>query len=273
MLLSVRECPPPSFYPRGRRANSAPRSSPPLARVMEWRSVGACHAERSSGVSGAVVWACSGGGVAMARARTADHAFGTRDPFSVGAEEELFLVDPVSGRMVNSSAAVTERLAPALAGVERELHAGMVEFISDVCSSAHEVTGQLAQRRAACLGTGVGLLGYPGPTRRRRRTRPESRIRNATSGSIIFWGTPWQPRWLGFTCTWGCLIPTRRSRSSTRCGSTFRFSRGSRRTRHFVMDGTPAWPRPAASPSGAGPDLGFRGRCGDSRISVLRRSF
>ncbi len=90
---------------------------------------------------------------------TDDHAFGTGEPFSVGAEEELFLVDVVSGRMVNSSAVVTERLASAMAGIERELHAGMVEFVSDVCSSAGEVIGQLAHRRAACLGTGVGLLG------------------------------------------------------------------------------------------------------------------
>jgi glutamate---cysteine ligase / carboxylate-amine ligase len=89
----------------------------------------------------------------------ADHAFGTREPFSVGAEEELFLVDPVSGRMVNSSAVVTDRLASAMGGIERELHAGMVEFVSDVCANARDVIGQLAHRRAACLGTGIGLLG------------------------------------------------------------------------------------------------------------------
>ena len=88
-----------------------------------------------------------------------EHAFGTGTPFSLGAEEELFLVDPVNGRMVNSSAAVTARLSSAMAGIERELHAGMVEFISDVCSNAGDVIGQLAHRRAACLGTGIGLLG------------------------------------------------------------------------------------------------------------------
>src|SRR5579871_832756 len=92
-------------------------------------------------------------------AKTREHGFGTGKPFSLGAEEELFLVDPVNGRMVNSSAAVTERLASAMAGIERELHAGQVEFISDVCSNAADVIGQLAHRRAACLGTGIGLLG------------------------------------------------------------------------------------------------------------------
>jgi len=91
--------------------------------------------------------------------KTHEHAFGTGKPFSLGAEEELFLVDPVNGRMVNSSAAVTERLASAMGGIERELHAGMIEFVSDVASSAPDVIGQLAHRRAACLGTGIGLLG------------------------------------------------------------------------------------------------------------------
>ncbi len=92
-------------------------------------------------------------------AKTHEHAFGTGKPFSLGAEEELFLVDPVNGRMVNSSSAVTERLASAMGGIERELHAGMIEFVSDVAASAPDVIGQLAHRRAACLGTGVGLLG------------------------------------------------------------------------------------------------------------------
>jgi glutamate---cysteine ligase / carboxylate-amine ligase len=92
-------------------------------------------------------------------AKTHEHAFGTGKPFSLGAEEELFLVDPLNGRMVNSSAAVTERLASAMGGIERELHAGMIEFVSDVAASAPDVIGQLAHRRAACLGTGVGLLG------------------------------------------------------------------------------------------------------------------
>ncbi len=95
----------------------------------------------------------------MPGAMTSEHAFGTGDPFSVGAEEELFLVDAVSGRMVNSSGAVAERLESAMDGIERELHAGMIEFVSDVCSCSRDAIGQLAHRRAAVLGTGVGLLG------------------------------------------------------------------------------------------------------------------
>ncbi len=88
-----------------------------------------------------------------------DHSFGKGAPFSVGAEEELFLVDPVTGRLANSSRAVMERVDPELTGVERELHAAMIELISDVCSSVKAVVRQLADRRAAVLATGAGLLG------------------------------------------------------------------------------------------------------------------
>jgi carboxylate-amine ligase len=92
-------------------------------------------------------------------ALSSEHAFGSSEPFTVGAEEELFLVDPVNGRMVNSSGTVMQRLEAVMTGIERELHAGMIELISDVCRNAREASGQLALRRAACLGTGVGLLG------------------------------------------------------------------------------------------------------------------
>jgi carboxylate-amine ligase len=95
----------------------------------------------------------------MPTSKTSEHAFGTGDPFSVGAEEELFLVDAVSGRMVNSSGAVAGRLGSAMDGIERELHAGMIEFVSEVCSCSRDAVGQLGHRRAAAVGTGVGLLG------------------------------------------------------------------------------------------------------------------
>ncbi len=52
-----------------------------------------------------------------------DSAFGSGEAFSVGVEEELFLVDPVNGAQANSSAAVLERLGPVDGTVERELRA------------------------------------------------------------------------------------------------------------------------------------------------------
>ena len=88
-----------------------------------------------------------------------DDSFGSRDPFSVGVEEELFLVDPSSGRQVNASAAVYERLGPVQGTVERELHACQIELITEVCRSAAETVAALEGLRRAVLATGTGLLG------------------------------------------------------------------------------------------------------------------
>jgi carboxylate-amine ligase len=88
-------------------------------------------------------------------------AFGSERPFSVGVEEELFLVDPVTGRQVNSSAAVLERveIGQVAGKVERELHACQVELITDICDAAGEAIGTLDALRRAVVQTGAGLLG------------------------------------------------------------------------------------------------------------------
>jgi carboxylate-amine ligase len=86
-------------------------------------------------------------------------AFGSGEPFTVGVEEELFLVDPVTGRQANASGAVQERLGPVQGTVERELHACQVELITEVCHSAGEAVGTLDGLRRAVLDTGAGLIG------------------------------------------------------------------------------------------------------------------
>src|SRR5467141_4091497 len=88
-----------------------------------------------------------------------EHAFGSSDPFSLGVEEELFLVDPVTGRQVNGSEAVLERLGPVQGTVERELHACQVELITDVCRNAAGAVSRLGALRRAVLETGAGLFG------------------------------------------------------------------------------------------------------------------
>ncbi len=88
-----------------------------------------------------------------------DNVFGSGKPFTIGVEEELFLVDPVTGRQANASAAVQARLGPVEGTVERELHACQVELITDVCRSAREAVGTLGGLRRAVLATGAGLLG------------------------------------------------------------------------------------------------------------------
>jgi carboxylate-amine ligase len=92
----------------------------------------------------------------------ADSAFGNRAPFSVGVEEELFLVDPLTGQQTNSAAAMHERLGPidpADGSVEAELHACMAETITGICESAGEAGAKLARLRRAVSATGAGMLG------------------------------------------------------------------------------------------------------------------
>jgi glutamate---cysteine ligase / carboxylate-amine ligase len=86
-------------------------------------------------------------------------AFGSSRPFSLGVEEELFLVDPVTGRQANASAAVLERLGEVDGRVEPELHACHIELITGICVSAGEAVETLSGLRRAVLGTGAGLLG------------------------------------------------------------------------------------------------------------------
>jgi len=85
-------------------------------------------------------------------------AFGNERPFSVGIEEELFLVDRLSGTLINTSGAVVECLGEVAGDVARELHACQVELISPVCGTASEATDALRRLRRALLDTGVGLL-------------------------------------------------------------------------------------------------------------------
>ena len=89
----------------------------------------------------------------------AAHAFGSGSAFSLGVEEELFLVDRLTGAQVNASGAVLERLGPVDGQVERELHACQVELITDVCATAGQAAGTLGGLRRAVLATGAGLLG------------------------------------------------------------------------------------------------------------------
>jgi carboxylate-amine ligase len=86
-------------------------------------------------------------------------AFGTEAPFSVGVEEELFLVDPVTGHQTNASGAVLERLGPIEGKVAQEVHASQLELITGVCRSAGEAVHALRALRRSVLGTGAGLLG------------------------------------------------------------------------------------------------------------------
>jgi glutamate---cysteine ligase / carboxylate-amine ligase len=87
-----------------------------------------------------------------------DHRFGSSKAFSIGVEEELFLVDRLSGRVTDTSAAVLERLREVEGTVEQELHACQVELITNICSVAGETVRALGEMRRAVLQTETGIL-------------------------------------------------------------------------------------------------------------------
>ena len=88
-----------------------------------------------------------------------DARFGSGPPFTLGVEEELFLVDPVTGGQANSGAAVIERLGKVPGRITQELHACQVELITDPTRTVGEAVDALGTMRQAVLATGAGLLG------------------------------------------------------------------------------------------------------------------
>jgi carboxylate-amine ligase len=85
--------------------------------------------------------------------------FGEETPFSLGLEEELFLVDPDSGRLRNAGADVLEEVGTLERGeVKNELHRSQIELITGICSTVGEAIAELDELRRAVLATGVGLI-------------------------------------------------------------------------------------------------------------------
>jgi glutamate---cysteine ligase / carboxylate-amine ligase len=88
-----------------------------------------------------------------------EHHFGEDEPFALGVEEELFLVDPDDGRLRNVGAEVLEQLGTLDRGdVKNELHRSQIELITPVCATVEEAIGELERLRDAVLATGVGLI-------------------------------------------------------------------------------------------------------------------
>jgi len=88
-----------------------------------------------------------------------EHHFGEGEPFTIGLEEELFLVDPHDGHLVNRGAEVIEQLGELPRGdIKNELHKSQIELITGVCTTVTEAVAQLCELRRAVLATGVGVV-------------------------------------------------------------------------------------------------------------------
>jgi carboxylate-amine ligase len=87
-----------------------------------------------------------------------DH-FGEGEPFTLGLEEELFVVDPAGGRLRNEGAEVIERLGELERGeVKSELHRSQIELITGVHRTVEDAVDELTQLRGAVRETGLGLI-------------------------------------------------------------------------------------------------------------------
>src|SRR4051794_10265336 len=87
-------------------------------------------------------------------------AFGRGVPYSLGVEEELFLVDPLDGHQLDARERVLDQVARAKRGnVPGGVHAGQIELIRDVCAPSAGAIGALADLRRPVLATGIGLIG------------------------------------------------------------------------------------------------------------------
>jgi carboxylate-amine ligase len=89
----------------------------------------------------------------------ADHGFGSSDPFTVGIEEELLLVDPVTRSLSNSSAQVLRGMGASAANAGHEAFASEIELRSSACRTAGEAQAELAGLRAAARQAGATLMG------------------------------------------------------------------------------------------------------------------
>lgn len=87
-----------------------------------------------------------------------DHAFGQRPPFTLGIEEELHLVDPVTWRLVPDAARVLAALDLPDRAAGHEAFAAQVELRAPISSGVEEAVGALARGRAALLAAGATPL-------------------------------------------------------------------------------------------------------------------
>ena len=83
--------------------------------------------------------------------------FGSEDPFGLGVEEELLLVDEENG-LAESSADVRDEADPDAGDVTSELYRAMVENRSDITRNAGEAVAQLRGLRQALTETGARLM-------------------------------------------------------------------------------------------------------------------
>jgi carboxylate-amine ligase len=88
-----------------------------------------------------------------------EHAFGRMQPFTVGVEEELLLVDPHTRRLAHVAEEVLPVMGLPAELADHEAYAAQVELRSIPRRAAPEATGDLCRGRAAARAAGATLMG------------------------------------------------------------------------------------------------------------------
>jgi carboxylate-amine ligase len=88
-----------------------------------------------------------------------EHAFGSRAPFQLGLEEELFLVTPGTLELAHESSAILPSVSSDAGVVMHDTYEALVETASPVCPGAAEAGRALQALRDAVKAAGATLLG------------------------------------------------------------------------------------------------------------------
>jgi glutamate---cysteine ligase / carboxylate-amine ligase len=88
-----------------------------------------------------------------------DHAFGGGAPFTLGIEEELFLVDASTHALAHVASTLRPGIDPAAGEVKYDVYEALLETATPVVSNALEGGEHLAALRAAIRDAGATLMG------------------------------------------------------------------------------------------------------------------
>jgi carboxylate-amine ligase len=88
-----------------------------------------------------------------------ERGFGTSPSLSLGAEEELLLVERDTHRLVHEAPAVVEAMALPSNLVHTELYAACLELATPVCGDAPEAAATLTRLRAGARAAGATAIG------------------------------------------------------------------------------------------------------------------
>jgi glutamate---cysteine ligase / carboxylate-amine ligase len=88
-----------------------------------------------------------------------DHAFGSSEPFTLGIEEELLLVDPETRRLAPVAADVLNGMDAHERAASHEVYAASIELRSPPRLDAEDAAREVAGLRAAAREAGATLMG------------------------------------------------------------------------------------------------------------------